>query len=78
MGRSLRSSARRSNSQFANPTEFQVGMRAENKRLYDLCLAMVIPWRDGWPRYWLNDENESQRMREILDATEDEILPWEL
>jgi hypothetical protein len=39
---------------------------------------MVIPWKDGFPQYWLNEQNESQRMREILNATEDEVLPWEM
>lgn len=47
---------------------------------------MVIPWRDysqvgmttGWPQWWMNDENELERMQEILDATEDEVLPWEM
>jgi hypothetical protein len=53
------------------------------KRLTELSLALVIPWRDhsqfgsrGWPQCWMNEQNEQQRMREILDATENEILPW--
>lgn len=51
---------------------------ATARRLTDLSLAMVIPWRDGWPQWWLNDENELERMQEILDATADEVLPWAL
>ena len=39
---------------------------------------MVIPWRDGWPQWWMNEMNESERVQEILDATEDEVLPWQM
>jgi hypothetical protein len=57
---------------------FELGPRAENQRLTDLSLAMVIPWNDGFPQFWLNEQNMPKRMREILDATENEALPWEI
>jgi len=49
-----------------------------DQRLYDLALALIIPWRDGWPRYWMDETNEQRRMDEILEATKDQILPWSL
>ena len=39
---------------------------------------MVIPWRDGWPQWWMNEMNELERVQEIIDATEDEVLPWQM
>lgn len=74
-------------SRFVSRANVTVGpFTATARRLTDLSLAMVIPWRDysqvgmttGWPQWWMNDENESERMQEILDATEDEVLPWEM
>jgi hypothetical protein len=47
-------------------------------RLHELALAMVIPWRDGWPQYWMDESNEDERLLEVLKATKDEKLPWEL
>jgi len=40
---------------------------------------MIVPWRDGFPQYWLlpDGSNTELRMRQILDATENETLPWE-
>jgi hypothetical protein len=49
---------------------------ADAQRLTDLSLALIIPWPSGFPQFWLNETNEQQRMREILDATEHETLPW--
>lgn len=50
------------------------------KRLNDLALCMTIPWNDGFPQYWLarDGSNMAERMAEILDATENERLPWQL
>jgi hypothetical protein len=53
------------------------GLHPDARRLTELSLAMIVPWKDGFPRYWLNETNEQQRMREILDATENEKLPWQ-
>lgn len=50
---------------------------AEEQRLHDLALALVIPWRDGFPQYYIDDKNERQRLDEIREATKDERLPWE-
>lgn len=58
-------------------TEIKRGRNPDAQRLDDLALAMVIPWKDGFPQYWLDEKNEQQRMREILDATENLRLPWE-
>ena len=76
--RYLKSSATTQPRRFGSPTNFEVGPRSANLRLTELSLAMVIPWKDGWPQWWLNDENEGERMREILEATADEVLPWEM
>lgn len=77
MERSRQSSAHRQNRRFVSRANVTVEpFTATARRLTDLSLAMVIPWRDGWPRWWLNDENESERMQEILGATADEVLPW--
>lgn len=48
----------------------------QEQRLHDLALCMVIPWKDGFPSYWLDDKNEPQRLDEIREATKDERLPW--
>jgi hypothetical protein len=48
----------------------------ESQRILDLILAGVIGWQ--WPQYWMNASNLYQRIDEILDATAEEILPWEL
>jgi hypothetical protein len=53
------------------------GLSPDARRLTDLSLALIIPWKDGFPQYWLNEQNEQQRMGEILDATDHERLPWE-
>jgi hypothetical protein len=55
-------------------------LHPDAQRLTDLSLALIIPWRDGFPQYWLarDGSNAPQRMREILDATECERLPWQL
>jgi hypothetical protein len=53
------------------------GLHPDARRLTELSLAMIVPWKDGFPRYWLNETNEQRRMREILDATENEKLPWQ-
>ena len=55
-----------------------IGLSPDAQRLTDLSLALIIPWKDGFPWWWLNDQNEKQRMREILDATDNEVLPWEM
>lgn len=51
---------------------------ARERRLNDLALAMVIPWLSDWPCYWLNEDNVEQRMDQILEATKEEKLPWQL
>jgi len=55
------------------------GLHPDARRLTDLSLAMIVPWRDGFPQYWLlpDGSNTELRMRQILDATENETLPWE-
>ena len=50
---------------------------AKDQRLHDLALSLVIPWRDGWPRYWMTDQNEAARLDEVIEATKSERLPWE-
>lgn len=54
------------------------GMSPLARRLTDLSLAMIIPWPDGFPKYWLSPDgsNDELRMNEIAEA--DERLPWEL
>jgi hypothetical protein len=79
MKRFPQSSAHRQNRRFVSQANVKVErFTATARRLTDLSLAMVIPWRDGWPRWWMNDENEPERVREIIDATQDEVLPWEM
>jgi hypothetical protein len=56
----------------------EMGMSPDQQRLIDLSLALIIPWKDGFPQYWMNEQNEQQRMGEILIATDHERLPWEL
>jgi hypothetical protein len=56
----------------------ELGPDAIETRLTDLSLAMVIPWADGWPQYWLNETNLEQRIEEILAATAKERLPWQI
>jgi hypothetical protein len=56
----------------------EMGPSPDQQRLTDLSLALIIPWKDGFPQYWLNEQNEQMRMGEILIATDDERLPWEL
>jgi len=50
---------------------------AQEQRLHDLALALIIPWPDGFPQYWLNADNEAQRCDEIREATKNERLPWQ-
>ena len=79
MERSRQSSAHRRSRRFVSRANVEVvHVTATAQRLTDLCLALVIPWRDGWPQWWFDDENETERIQEILDATTDERLPWEL
>jgi hypothetical protein len=58
----------------------EIGISAEAQRLNDLALAMVIPWADGLPQYYLarDGSNMAERMAEILDATATERYPWQL
>ena len=51
---------------------------AQEQRLHDLALAMIIPWRDGWPAYYMTEQNEKQRFDEIREATKGERLPWQI
>lgn len=48
------------------------------QRLNDLSLALVIPWPSGFPQYWLNADNIEQRVQQLLDATANERLPWQM
>jgi hypothetical protein len=51
---------------------------ARAERLTDLALAMIIPWTDGFPFYWLGgEENREERERQIFEATAQEVLPWQ-
>lgn len=52
------------------------GKWGDAQRLADLQLALTLP--RSWPTYWLSTENAKERVAEILDATKDETLPWEL
>jgi hypothetical protein len=56
-----------------------IEISADARRLNDLALAMIIPWADGLPQYYLarDGSNMPQRMSEILNATATEKLPWE-
>jgi len=58
----------------------EIGISADAARLNELALCMVIPWTDGLPQYYLarDGSNMAKRMREILNATENERLPWQL
>ena len=58
MTRCPQSSASRRSRRFVSRANVTVErFTATARRLTDLSLAMVIPWRDGWPQWWLNDEN---------------------
>jgi hypothetical protein len=49
---------------------------AQEQRLHDLALAMMIPWPSGFPQYWLDAENQELRESEIFEATKTLKLPW--
>ena len=55
-------------------------LHPDARRLTELSLALVIPWNDGFPQYYLaaDGSNMAERMGELLDATADEVLPWQL
>ena len=53
----------------------KIGLRAREIRLTDLILAGVIGW--NWPQYYMNASNLQIRIDEILQATANEILPWQ-
>ena len=46
------------------------------RRFRDLQLALVIG--RSFPCYWLDDTNYNQRIDQLLEATADERLPWEM
>ena len=46
------------------------------RRFRDLQLCLVLG--HCFPQWWLNDSNYNQRIDQLLDATADERLPWEL
>lgn len=50
------------------------------QRLTDLSLAMILPWRDGFPQWWLprDGSQDDERVQEIIDVTASERLPWQL
>jgi hypothetical protein len=49
----------------------------ELDRLHELALALIIPWRDGWPQYYMDANNEHERLLQVLEATKHERLPWQ-
>ena len=49
---------------------------AQEQRLHDLALALIIPWADGFPQYWMNADNREHREAQIYQATEKLPLPW--
>ena len=55
------------------PMQYKDG---QAQRLTDLALAMVIPWMDGYPQYWVQEDNREQRERQIYEATKGHRLPW--
>jgi hypothetical protein len=48
---------------------------AREQRLLDLILAGVVGW--SWPQYWMNKDNIHHRLDEVLEATKDEVMPWQ-
>ncbi len=57
------------------PMEFKT---EQEQRLTDLALALVIPWKDGFPQVFWQTATEEKRLAEIIEATKSERLPWEL
>lgn len=74
MTRYQTSSARQQSRSFATRVEVQLGWNADQRRINDLILAGVIGWQ--WPQYYMQAHNLHQRIGEILDATDNEVLPW--
>ena len=76
--RYLKSSATTRPRRFVNQRRVEIGrcLGASDQRLYDLILAGVIGWQ--WPQYYMRPETMHACINEILDATEDEVLPWQM
>jgi hypothetical protein len=51
-------------------------MHPEDERLKDLILAGVVGW--SFPQYWMNADTLHECIDKILEATAEEILPWEM
>lgn len=50
---------------------------ADITRLFDLSLAMIVPWKDGYPQY-IGDMDTPEGWQMILEATKEIRLPWQL
>jgi hypothetical protein len=50
---------------------------AQEQRLHDLALCLVIPWPSGFPQCFWETAPMAQRLDEIQWATAREKLPWQ-